>query len=141
MNLKLDIKGSVHKKQREEERGIGFTINPPRVKGRKGVGLGKICPKKGKEEKRRASQKRSRESRPLSSRENYDRVGFADRLENNRCCHVMQPTANRFIPGMLAAGVNRKTALVRICCKNELCNPNCSFFHQLFCSFYSSASI
>ena len=37
----------------------------------------------GEEEKRKASQKRSEESRPLDGEENYDRVGFADRLQNN----------------------------------------------------------
>ena len=35
------------------------------------------------EEKKRASQKGSEESRPLSGKENYDRADFADRLQSN----------------------------------------------------------
>ena len=38
---------------------------------------------KGEEEKKRTSQKRSKESRPLGGKENYDRVDFTDRLQNN----------------------------------------------------------
>ena len=38
------------------------------------------------------------------------------------CCHFMQPIGNRLVPSMLAAGDNRKIALVRIFCENDLCN-------------------
>ena len=36
----------------------------------------------------------------------------------------MQPIGNRLVPSMLAAAANRKKALVRIFCENELCNSN-----------------
>ena len=63
-------------------RGIGIRISlSKRVKGRKRVGLRVICP--SKREKKRASQKRSKESHPLSGKENYDRVDFADRIQKN----------------------------------------------------------
>ena len=46
----------------------------------KGIGLRIICPSKKGEEKSKASQKRSEESRPLGGKEIYDRVSFQDRL-------------------------------------------------------------
>ena len=78
----------------------------------------------------------SKESRPLSGKGNYDRVGFADRLQNKSICHFVQPIGNWLVPSMLAAGDNRKIALVRFFCENELCNPNCSFIWPAFYSFY-----
>ena len=48
------------------------------------------------------------------------------------CCHFMQQNGNRLVPSMLAAGANRKIALVRIFCEIELCNPNGSFVPPAF---------
>ena len=70
--------------RREEERRIGLRIIlSKRVTGRKGVGLRIICPSKKREEKNKASQKRSEESRPLNGKEIDDRVRFPDRLQKN----------------------------------------------------------
>ena len=89
-----------------------------RVKGRKGAGLRIICPRK--REKRRVKQVRSEESRPLSGKENYNRVGFADRLENNSMLPFHATNKNWLLPSTLAAGANRKIAQHRIFGENEL---------------------
>ena len=48
----------------------------------------------------------------------------------------MQPIKNRRVPRMLAAGGNRKIALVRNFCKNELCSSNGLFVPPAFLLFY-----
>ena len=48
---------------------------------------------KGEEEKKKASQKKGEESRPLSWKENYDQVNFADRLQMTACCLIIRKTA------------------------------------------------
>ena len=45
----------------------------------------------------------------------------------------MQPIENRLVPSMLAAGANRKIAVVKMFFfKNELCNPNGSLISPAF---------
>ena len=68
--------------------------------GRKGVGHKKICLSK-REKESKASQNRSEESRPVSGKENYDRVLFPDRLQKTLCCHFMKPIGNRLVPSMI----------------------------------------
>ena len=48
------------------------------------------------------------------------------------CCNIMQPMRNWLVPSMLAAGANQKIVLVKLFCKNELSNPNCSFIPPAF---------
>ena len=100
-------------------------------KGRKGVGLRIICPSKREKKskvKGKASQKRSKESRPLSGKASYAQARFPGRLQNNSM--LLFHAANRKKAcnshGILlvAAGANRKKACVRIFCKNYLCNFN-----------------
>ena len=63
----------------------------------------------------KASQKRSKESRPLSGKASYDQVRFSDRLQNNSML-LFHATIRKkaFNSHGLAAGANRKKARVRI---------------------------
>ena len=67
---------------------------------------------KGEEEKRRASQKRSEESRPLNGKENMIELVAQIDSKITKCYHIMQAIGNRLVPSMLAAGANKKIALV-----------------------------
>ena len=109
-------------------------------KGRKGVGLRIICPSKREKKikvKGKASQKRSKESRPLSGKASNDHVRFPDRLQNNsmlpfhatntqKACSSHGNNKKKACSShgflLVAAGANRKKARVRIFCKNYLCN-------------------
>ena len=48
------------------------------------------------------------------------------------CCYIMQPIRNRFVPSMLAAGANKKIALVRIFVKMNCSIPTIYLLDQLF---------
>ena len=85
-----------------------------------------------------ASQKKSEESRPLGGKENYDRVGFADRLQNKTGCNFMQSIGSGLVSSMLTAGANKEIAVVRIFCENELRNSQDLFIPSAFSfSFFS----
>ena len=68
-------------KKQQGEKGSLTRNNSVQLK-EKEVGLRRIVQVKGEEE-RRGEQKRSEEFRPPSGKKNYDRAGFADRLQNN----------------------------------------------------------
>ena len=57
------------------------------------------------------------------------------------CFQFMQLIGNRLVPSMLAAGVNREIALVRIFCEIELCNSNGLFISSAFLLFFSYSTI
>ena len=85
----------------------------------------------------RASQKRSNEYRPLGGKENYDRVDFTDRLQNNSMLLFHATKGNQLVPSMLAAGANRKNVLLRIFYKLICCNSNRPYIPPAFLLFYS----
>ena len=94
---------------------------------------------KGRRKKKKASQKRIEESHPLSGKENYDRVGIADQLQNNSMLPFHATNKKRLVPNMLAAGAKRKIALFE---KTNCAIPTVHPFHQLFYSifyFFSAA--
>ena len=121
-------------------------------KGRTGVGLRIICPSKGEKRGRvkgQASQKRSKESRPLSGKASYNQVPFPDRLQNNsmlpfhatnkkKACSSHGTNKKKACSShgflLVAARANRKKARVRIFCKNYLCNFNGFFISSPFLS-------
>ena len=51
------------------------------------------------------------------------------------CCRFMQPIKNWFVPSMLAAGANRKVALIRIFCEIELRNSGSFSMPPVFSFF------
>ena len=87
-------------------------------KGRKGVGVRIICPSyrdKESKVKGKASQKRSKESRPLSGKASYDQVRFPDRLQINSMLLFHATNRKKACNSHgLAAGANRKKARVKI---------------------------
>ena len=49
----------------------------------------------------KASQKRSKESRPLSGKASYDQLRFPDRLQKiTACCRFMQPIGKKLVTAM-----------------------------------------
>ena len=66
-------------------------------------------------------------------------IGLVSQIDSKKatCCHIMQPTGIWLVLSVLAAGTNRKTALVRIFCKLGCVILTVDLFHQL--SLYTNS--
>ena len=111
------------------------------MKGRKGVGLRINCPSK-REKKSKVRQVKRGVRSPVREAGKRVMIKSVSQIDSKitACCCFMQPIKNWLVPSMLAAGANRKIALVRISCENKLCRSNGLFIPPAFLLSLSSMS-
>ena len=113
-------------------------------KGRKGVGLRIICPSKTEEKSKvrgKASQKRSKESRPQSRKASSDQVRFPDRLQNNSMLPFHATNRKKVCNSHgLAAGANKKKLVLEFLVKIIYATPLVYLFLQLFYFYHPTSA-